>query len=273
MKKTIKLLTATLLFISCFFLSACMSILPGNSQEDIDAVNGVTTEGVIKATFAVYSQQYNPSLTPGVEPSKHTSLGSGVIYEAKDVGTTDAPEYEYKLLTNNHVTYHDKTKYSKIDYFVKDCFGEKITATLLCADANYDLAVITFKSKNLYPDLDFAIANPTVGTKVIAIGYPLQQINAVTLGKVSVYEYVSVNAKEEESNVKFKSLKHTAPIASGSSGGVVLTYDYKICGINFGAIEDDDGNFKSACAIPVYKVKEYLTQNNQISDEKLGMVA
>ena len=273
MKKITKLITTLVLCVSCLCCSACFSLTPNSSKEDIDAVNGITTQGIIQATFAVYIQQYNPSILPGVEPTKSTSLGSGVIYEAENKGTELEPLYEYKLLTNNHVVYHDKSQYAKAEYVVQDCYGVKTDATLLCCDASYDLAVLTFTSSTLYPDLDFASLNPVEKTKVISIGYPLKQINAVTLGEVKEYSYVSVTASEQESNVKFKALKHTAPIAGGSSGGVVLTYDYKICGINFGAVEDENKNFKLACSIPVYKVKEYLKTNKAISDEKLGTQA
>lgn len=269
MKKITKLLTTLILLLSLAFSSACVSISPNTSQEDIDAVNGITTQGVIKATFAVYCHMSNPGVVPALDGAKKTALGSGVIYESESIGTDSEPNYKYKLLTNNHVIYHNQAEYSKVEYYVKDCFGEKIDATLLCADPNYDLAVLTFTSKTLYPDLDFVASNPTVNTKVIAIGYPLKQINAVTLGKVLEYSGVNVNAEPYESNVKFNALKHSAPIAGGSSGGVVLTYDYKICAINFGAVEDKNDNFKMACAVPVYKVKEYLTLNNAVSSEKL----
>ncbi|MBR6737072.1 MAG: trypsin-like peptidase domain-containing protein [Clostridia bacterium] len=273
MKRLKKLLAVFIAIISIFIYSSCITVTQNNSGDDINAVNGLTTQGVIRATFAVYSQQYNQSLIPGVEPTKQTSLGSGVIYEAENVGTSDNPEYSYKLLTNNHVIYQDVTKFNTVDYFVKDCYGERINATVISADPNYDLAVVTFKSETLYPDLDFTSANITVGTKLISVGYPHKQINAVTLGKAIEYSGVNVTASAKESNIKFKALKHSAPIYSGSSGGAVLTYDYKICAINFGAVEGDNNEFEMACAVPVQKVKEYLSLNNLISTEKLGEVA
>ena len=128
MKKITKFITAVILTLSVAFCSACISVLPNTSQSDVDAVNGITTKGIIKATFAVYCHQFNASSVPGIEGSQTTSLGSGVIYEAKSIGTDDNPEYEYKLLTNNHVVYHDTSKYNSVDYYVKDYIGNKIIA-------------------------------------------------------------------------------------------------------------------------------------------------
>lgn len=63
------------------------------------------------------------------------------------------------------------------------------------------------------------------------------------------------------SNVTFDVIRHSAPLNQGSSGGVLLDKDYKICGINYAAaVVEDSTEFVSGYAVPVLKVKEFLTQ-------------
>ena len=106
-----------------------------------------------------------------------------------------------------------------------------------------------------------------MGDSVVAIGQPIGIINAVTEGKVEKYITVSIptengNINENVSNVKFNVIRHSAPLNSGSSGGVLLNKDYKICGINYAAaLVEDDTEFVTGYAVPVKKVLEFLTNS------------
>ena len=244
-------------------LSSCSVVLDklgGETEGHIDLSNGVITEGIIDANFTVCLSSYD--LNPFNKKINETlSQGSGVVFEKKAL---ENEEYIYYLLTNNHVIYKKVGYYSYFDYSVRDCYGQIYSAEVVAHDPNYDLAVVSFKSKQVYKVLEFASKNPIVGDKVVSIGQPLGIINAVTEGEVEKYLKVTLpsdSGKVDEaiSNVNFSVIKHNAPLNNGSSGGMVLDKDYKICGINYAAaVVEDSYEFVSGYAIPVESVKQFL---------------
>ncbi len=227
-----------------------------------DLSNGVITEGIIEANFTITMVSYNVSVLGNVM-SESVSQGSGVIFEKQSTLTNS---YKYALLTNNHVIYKDTATYHRFDCTVRDCYGKTYPAQVVSYDPNYDLAVVTFTSETEYKSLDFANKNPKIEDEVVSIGQPHGIINAVTEGEVLKYMEVTIPTENDEvnaqiSNVNFEVIKHSAPINQGSSGGVLLDKDYKICGINYAAaVVEDSSEFVSGYAIPVQKVKQFLTE-------------
>ncbi len=240
MAKLKKLVTMILLFVSLSFSSACITLV---QSEDKQVVNGFTSNGIITATFTVdVYQKVNAS-------SEKHAQGSGVVFsKQEDFGS----RFTYYLLTNNHVISNGTS------YVVRDCFGGEHSATLVKSDAKYDLAVLKFTSTELFTILNFVESDATANDKVIAVGAPNGQINAVTLGKVLRYTFVTVDGHGSDSNVNFKVIEHDAPIYSGSSGGVLLNYSYEICGINYATSATEDGEFISAYAVSASKVLEFI---------------
>ena len=231
-----------------------------SAEEDLS--NGVITEGIINANFTVMMASYNVSILGNVI-EENTTQGSGVIFEKEQV----LPNlYSYALLTNNHVIYKDTLNYHRFECSVRDCFGNIYRAEVSAYDPNYDLAVVVFNSEVQYKVLEFASKNPKAGDQVVSIGQPRGIINAVTEGKVEKYLTVTVptegdNVNVNISNVNFEVIKHSAPINQGSSGGVLLDKNYKICGINYAAaVVQDSTEFVSGYAIPVLKVKRFLNE-------------
>ena len=246
-----------MVFSSC---SVVLDKLGGETEEHIDLSNGVITEGIIDANFTVCLSSYD--LNPFNKKVNETlSQGSGVVFEKTAL---ENGEYIYYLLTNNHVIYKNVGYYSHFDYDVRDCYGQIYSAEVVAFNPDYDLAVVSFKSKQVYKVLQFASKNPTVGDKVVSIGQPLGIINAVTEGKVEKYLKVNLpsgdgTVSEDVSNVKFNVIGHNAPLNSGSSGGMLLDKNYKICGINYAAAAvSDSSEFVSGYAIPVESVKQFL---------------
>ena len=251
-------------------LTSCAQILDqlaGETEEHIDLSNGVITEGIIDANFTVCLSSYD--LNPFNKKINETlSQGSGVVFEKTAL---ENGECIYYLLTNNHVIHKQVGFYSHFDYSVRDCYGQIYQAEVVALDPNYDLAVVAFTSKQVYKVLDFASKNPVTGDRVVSIGQPLGIINAVTEGKVEKYLSVTLpgaNGEVDEgvSNVQFNVIKHNAPINSGSSGGVLLDENYKICGINYAAaVVEGSYEFVSGYAIPVEKVKQFLNEKFYIA--------
>ena len=239
MAKVKKLSLILILVLSLFVSTSCITLV---ESQDTKVINDFTTNGIITATFSV-----------GVHKrlnfrNEKVAQGSGIVYSKQD-GENGATNYY--LLTNNHVIS------SGTIYSVKDCFGSDYTATLIKNDPNYDLAILKFTAVEDYKILNFTQTDVEVGDKVISVGSPNGQLNAVTFGKVKAYSYVTIDGGEDDSTVKFKVIEHSAPIYSGSSGGVLLNYNYEICGVNY-ATYAEDGVFVSGYAVSTSKVLEFI---------------
>lgn len=224
-----------------------------NTTEEL--INEIT-ETVIKANFTVKLKSSKVFVGMYVEKST-ISQGSGVIYK-KDV------YHNYYLLTNNHVIYSDTVTYNTFEYTVTDCYGEDYKADIVYCNADYDLAVLKFSATETYPVLSMSTSDASVGNKVITLGQPEGQINAITFGRVQGYTVtpITVDSDAKKSNVTFEVLKHDAPIKSGSSGSVLINRNLEIVGINYASGTDKDDNFLNAYAIPITKVREFLAIKN-----------
>ena len=257
--------------LSLFIFSSCVITSPmedaGGAGDTLDysaLINGVYEEGIISANFQVELSSFNLSIF-GEKEAEATSKGSGVIFS---VDGLDKPLglYTYYLLTNNHVIYKSD-KYTNFEYTVIDCYGESYEAKLEYSDPDFDLAVLSFKCREDYKVLEFALFNPKKSDVVISMGGPLGVINAVTVGKVVDYAKITLSAEtgvgSDMSNVQFEVIKHSAYVNGGSSGGVLLDEDYRICGINYAAELDDDGAFVHGYAVPLEKVVEFINMQNQ----------
>ena len=244
-----KALSIILLIISIFSISACSIAF---SSEDAQALNKITENNIITASVKVVSLGNRDFLSGKYEASQ----GSGVIFK-KESGEDESTYY---LLTNNHVIYGNKN-----GYLIYDCFGNEIKAYLVnqAYDANYDLAVLKFNSPNEYTVLPISLEDEKIGSKIIAIGNPNGKFNSITMGKVQGYTKITLSGtSEDESNVSFDCLEHSAPINSGSSGGFLINYNFEICGINFACDRLEDGVFVASFAVQSTKILEFLQNHN-----------
>ena len=238
MAKFKKLISIFIFVIMLFISTSCVTLV---ENQEKNVINDFTTKGIISATFTVdVYRKINFK-------NEKVAQGSGVVYFKTDEekGST------YYLLTNNHVVA------SGALYAVKDCYGGEFSATLIKSDPNYDLAILKFNSLESYKILNFVQSDVVYGDNIISVGTPNGQINAVTLGKVKAYSYVTVDGNDPDSTVNFKVIEHDAPIYNGSSGGVLLNYNYEICGINY-AMHAENEQFKTGYAVSASKVLEFI---------------
>lgn len=210
-----------------------------------DLLNTITTS-TIKANVKIISESYDEIFL--WEANNYTAQGSGVI-----IGL-NKNDY-YFVLTNCHVVAKIKNREMQ-RITVKDYKGNSYSATKYHESPDYDLAVIYFKKKIELKTLKIENKNLEVGDDVISLGQPKGQNNAITWGKVSNYNTITLkDTPTYKSNVKFKVMIHNAPGDSGSSGGAVISKNLKIAGITFAGIDT------TSCAIPAVKIKEYLTKH------------
>ncbi len=196
-----------------------------------------------------------------------TFLGSGTVYDGSGIifkkQVYSGNYYTYYCLTNNHVVVPNINP----TYSIVDHIGESHQARLVCYSDAYDLAVVTFVSDTNFEVLPLDDKDVSIGDKVLSLGNPLGSMNSVTAGNVtSLSEVVNVPAESGESdysNVNFAIITHDAKINSGSSGGALISYDFKIVGINFATGNDATTHeYVEGYAVPHAKIKEFLTEND-----------
>lgn len=207
--------------------------------------NKITTEVMAANVTIINTKYYNSSI----------STGSGIIFKKEQSGSS----YKYYALTNNHVVANTGTnfKYSIEDYKGNTYTEADNSVNLVGSSPDYDLAVITFITDAELYVIDMHDTDPSVGTKVVALGQPQGQTNSISYGEVLKYINVST-ADPTTSNITFKVIQHDAYINSGSSGGALLNTDLKLIGINYAGQFNDDGTFKTGATVQISKVKEYL---------------
>ena len=132
------------------------------------------------------------------------------------------------VLTNNHVIEDGNA------WQVLMPSGEKVTATLVGADPNLDLAVLKVNEKadELVPVSIGASEGMKVGSTVVAIGNPGGELlaNTVTQGIISALDRTAMSSSNTTRNVAY--IQHDATINSGNSGGGLFDYQGNLIGIN-----------------------------------------
>ena len=175
-------------------------------------------------------------------------IGSAVIFKNETV-------YYYTLTCAHCVDLGD----GRINHTIEamDAFGNVYDAQLYAIDAELDLACICFRVSDTSIDLravDLAERVSDVGETVICIGSPHGQPHVVTIGEVLGYT--------ETTLTDFRVITHSALIGGGSSGGALLNSELELIGINFAG--NDDQEYSNGYAIPIDRVREFLTQNGLI---------
>ena len=235
---------------------------PSDSSENVEQIVNDISGEIMLSNFTIYltSKQVSGIVT---QRTSH-SQGSGMVFK-KVLNTSYMGEtYDYYILTNNHVIYKDTANYNSFSYSVTDAFNVEYNAQVVANDPNYDLAVVKFSSRENYPVRPLATQNCSEGDKIISIGQPNGQKNAITFGKILGYTKTAITVKPDadKSNVQFDVYRHTAPIDNGSSGGAILDYDFNIVGVNYASSETLSGAHQYSFSIPLTKVKEFLSMQN-----------
>jgi Do/DeqQ family serine protease len=173
-------------------------------------------------------------------------LGSGIIVRNKD-GV-------YYALTNNHVV----DDANEITVATKN--GKEYPAQLVGKDERKDLAMISFKTNDVYPlaalgDSD----NVAVGDWAIAIGNPLgEQFSfSVTMGIISAVGRIGGPG----GNIN-DFIQTDAPINQGNSGGPLVNIRGEVIGINTWIASNisGGGSVGLGFAIPINNVKRSIDE-------------
>ena len=249
--KTLKKVALILSVLLCFLLGGCAgaqgSLQRTGQEQPLTLQTGENGEIDYEALTNYVTRVSMKGL---VQVRGTGGLGSGVIYASH--------EGEYYVLTNNHVVYD--TNLLGGGFTITDCYGKKYDGEFLYSQAAYDLAILKFtRGRDELNTLSFAQENPTVGQKVLCLGYPYGQANAITYGQVTKYRSGFIPGNPA-SSILFACIEHDAWMATGSSGGILMNSSCELVGVNFAIVPSAiTGEFKRGMTIPVEKVTEFLT--------------
>lgn len=213
----------------------------------VSLTNMITSE-TVKSLVKIENRCYNIGIISG---SSATSQGSGVIYQVSN-------GYCY-VLTNAHVV--EKTAgYSNQSFTVADAYGNEYDAQLykssktglLAYSEESDLALLYFKCSEevAISAVTFAKEEAAIGEYVVALGSPLGQINAISVGIVGSFGKIKLSDGE----TSFDGIYHSAPIDHGSSGGPLVNTQGELVGLNFAGSE----NSSYGCAIPLSVIEKFI---------------
>ena len=172
-----------------------------------------------------------------------TTTGSGTVF-AK-LGNT------YYCITNDHVAGYNGAV--QVAHTVTDAYGTSCYGRLVYSDPAYDLAIVSFESRNTLSVVGLAASGLGVGDRSYSIGNPDGLVNVVTMGVVYRIEELEISGSE----VTFGVVWHTTPISKGSSGGGVFNGEGRMVGVNYAA-SDNNGQFEMAFYIPLERVIEFI---------------
>lgn len=250
----------------------------------------VITVGVFSVGLAEYSsaqQQTFSRRTPVVEVYEKTHDAVVNISGERTVSTSVWPEFDLPgmfdfwgprfqrrvkvlgsgfivhedgyIITNAHVVESAKN----IKVMLGD--GQEFPATVISADQNKDLAVLTIETQDKLPFIHPGRSSDLmIGETVVAIGNPYGYSNTVTSGVVSA---VGRDIEVSEGFWLRGLIQTDAPINPGNSGGPLLNVNGELIGITT-AIRPDAQNI--GFAIPVDTLADNLTQ--MLMPEKLRRV-
>ena len=169
---------------------------------------------------------------------RSSSLGSGVIVSPQGY-----------ILTNQHVI----ESADEIEVALAD--GRQVSATVVGADPETDLAVLKIKLNDV-PVITFGTAeNAAVGDVVLAIGNPFGVGQTVTMGIISALgrSHLGINTFENF-------IQTDAAINPGNSGGALVDSSGNLLGINTAIYSRSGGSLGIGFAIPVSIARQVMDQ-------------
>lgn len=179
------------------------------------------------------------------------SAGSGVVVDA-------AGGY---IVTNNHVV----QRADEIAVTLSD--GRSLSATLVGADEQVDLAVLKVEPDDL-TEIRFANSDEArVGDFVVAIGNPFSLSQTVTSGIISALGRSGLGIEGYEDFIQTD-----ASINPGNSGGALVDLHGRLLGINTAIIAPSGGNVGIGFAIPANMVQAIMRELIEEGEVQRGYI-
>ena len=209
---------------------------------------------VIRAVVGITTENEKEGL------KSHSGIGSGVIFDKKD--------NTYYVITAKHVVEKENSKFK---LFTKDTefSGQLIKAdedinfeipdddyynSLLDSKIEYisnttDLAILSFEYNGQLTVLNFENNKTSINDRIMVIGHPEGNKYQITYG------YIKSGLKNVKNDLV---VEHNAYMKQGNSGGVALTENMKIAGINIAGSYTLLGHYKVGYMIPYNIVEDNI---------------
>lgn len=241
--------TALLLGLSLFVFPAALQAQDASRRSPVVIAAEKASPTVVSIIAAqVVERQRNPFggnplfddffrdfFEPFQQRQTEQSLGSGVVIRPDGY-----------VLTNEHVV----VQAEKI--FVQLADDRKLSARLVGADSDSDLAVLKIEDKQSFPYLPLGSSDDLmIGETVIAIGNPFGLSHTVTTGVVSALNR-SLNT---DGRTYYDFIQTDASINPGNSGGPLLNIKGELIGINTAIYGKAQG---IGFAIPITRAKRIV---------------
>ena len=204
----------------------------------------------------------------------HNGIGSGVIFDKKDntyyavtaAHVIEDKESFYKVFTKNTKFSGQSISANEGGTVIFEIPDEDYFESLLDGKIEYisdttDLAIISFETEEDLPILEFESNKLEKGNKIMCIGHPEGNRYNKSYGTItSDLKTVTTVTKSTGKKTTDKILEHDAYLNFGNSGGVAISENMKIAGINNGGAFTITGHFSKGFMIPYDIVKENISK-------------
>lgn len=214
-------------------------------QHDVEAVATAAEPSVVKIT----------TIEQGGE-----AVGSGEI-----------------LNTNGYIVTNDHVVQGGTSFTVTLSTGKSYTATLIGEDPQDDLAVVKISASGLKPITFADSSKAQVGEFVVAVGNPLDEGEAATLGTVSALNGSASEAPDGPAGTLTGLIQTTATINPGNSGGALVDLQGQMLGMP--TLEETNPDTRSAAGIGyaissnrVQYVAQQLISSGQVTSTGQGFL-
>lgn len=203
--------------------------------------------------FEKFFEQFDPHKGGKRPQSKQKSLGSGFIISADGY-----------IVTNNHVVADADVIRVTLDQ--SNGKSEALSATLVGADEETDLALLKVDAKKNLPFLEFGNSdNLRVGEWLLAIGNPFGLDHSVTAG------ILSAKNRNIHAGPFDNFLQTDASINPGNSGGPLLNMNGQVVGINTAIIASGQGIGFAIPSNMAAKIIEQIKSGQKVSRGWIGV--
>lgn len=249
------------------YLGASFIGLSPNNTITLPAESGDTSPRPDNSIAGIAKSVLPTVVSIAVSSSQGSGTGSGFVIKS------DATE-SY-VLTNNHVATGAGDN-AKITVSFQD--QSEASATIVGANASYDLAVLKVDKGNLPVAVLGNSDDVVVGDTTIAIGSPLGLSGTVTSGIVSALNR-PVTAGGQGDSSFINAIQTDAAINPGNSGGPLVNAKGQVIGINsaiasLGNSSSQTGSIGLGFSIPINQAKrvaEELMQSGTSSYPVIGV--
>ena len=206
--------------------------------------------------------------------NSYQGFGSGAIFDKKDnkyyaitaAHVVENKEYSYLIFTKNtefkgQTVSIDEKKSINFEIPDEEYYDSLLNGNIEYISSTDDLAIISFETEEDLPVLEFENNDIEKGSRIVCIGHPEGNKYYKSYGTViSDLKTVNIQSKTTNTIKTHRILEHNSYINFGNSGGVAISENMKIIGINIGGAFSLTHKFSKGFMIPYDIVKENINK-------------